>query len=115
MSILFDHVTKRFAGVTALDDVSFSIESGECHGLIGENGAGKSTLGKMLAGIHRPDEGRILIDGIPVAFNSPKEALNAGVGMVHQELAFAPNLSIAENLVMGQYPRRFGGMFVDRG
>lgn len=106
----FRNITKRFAGVTALSDVSLAIEEGECHGLMGENGAGKSTLGKILAGIHRPDGGAVLIDGIRMNFSSPADALRAGVGMVHQELAFCPDLSVAENLVMGQYPRRFGFM-----
>src|SRR3954462_6479621 len=106
--IQFQSITKRFAGVTALKDVSLSIERGECHGLMGENGAGKSTLGKVLAGIYRPDGGRVIIDGQERAFHSPADALKAGVGMVHQELAFCPDLSVAENLVMGRYPRRFG-------
>jgi ABC-type sugar transport system ATPase subunit len=105
-------VTKRFAGVTALDDVTLSIRQGECHGLMGENGAGKSTLGKMLAGIHRPDDGRFAIAGQVQRFGSPADALRAGVGMVHQELAFCPDLTVAENLCMGQYPRRLG--MVDR-
>jgi ABC-type sugar transport system ATPase subunit len=104
--VQFSHITKRFAGVTALSDVSLSITRGECHGLMGENGAGKSTLGKILAGIHRPDEGEILIDDVRQEFSSPADALRAGVGMVHQELAFCPDLSVAENLCMGQYPRR---------
>jgi ABC-type sugar transport system ATPase subunit len=110
--IRFENITKRFAGVTALEGVSFDIPGGEVHGLMGENGAGKSTLGKMLAGIHRPDEGTILIDGVARDFRSPRDAMLAGVGMVHQELAFCPDLSIAENLCMGQYPRR-AGLFVD--
>ncbi len=104
--ILFSHITKRFAGVTALDDVSLSIARGECHGLMGENGAGKSTLGKVLAGIYRPDAGRVFIDNVPRDFSSPADALKAGVGMVHQELALCPDLTVAENLCMGQYPRR---------
>src|SRR2546421_1126799 len=106
--VQFDRITKTFAGVTALDNVSLSIARGECHALMGENGAGKSTLGKVLAGIHRPDEGRLLIDGKEYAFHSPGQAMKAGVGMVHQELAFCPDLTVAENLNMGQYPRRFG-------
>src|SRR3954470_24105056 len=110
--ITFDSITKTFAGVTALDNVSLSIARGECHGLMGENGAGKSTLGKILAGIYRPDSGAIQIDGVQQSLNSPADALRAGVGMVHQELAFCPDLSVAENLCMGQYPARFG--FVDR-
>jgi ABC-type sugar transport system ATPase subunit len=111
--IRFTSITKRFAGVTALDDVTLSIARGECHGLMGENGAGKSTLGKVLAGIHRPDAGWITIDGQDRAFHSPRDAARAGIGMVHQELAFCPDLSVAENLCMGQYPRRLG-CFLDR-
>ncbi|MBC8108293.1 MAG: sugar ABC transporter ATP-binding protein, partial [Anaerolineae bacterium] len=106
--IQFDHITRTFAGVTALSDVSLSIARGECHALMGENGAGKSTLGKILAGIHRADSGGILIDGKPMDFRSPADSIRAGVGMVHQELAFCPELSVAENLCMGQYPTRFG-------
>ncbi len=111
--IQFEHITKKFAGVTALDDVSFSIARGQCHALMGENGAGKSTLGKILAGIHRPEEGRLLIDGVPHSFSSPAAAMKAGIGMVHQELAFCPDLSVAENLCMGKYPRRLG-LLLDR-
>jgi ABC-type sugar transport system ATPase subunit len=113
--IEFRSITKTFTGVTALDDVSLSIHRGECHGLVGENGAGKSTLGKILAGIHRPDGGNYLIDGRPRRFASPADARDAGVGMVHQELAFCPDLSIAENLAMGRYPRKAGGLVIDRG
>jgi ABC-type sugar transport system ATPase subunit len=111
--VTFNSITKTFAGVTALDDVSLSIARGECHGLMGENGAGKSTLGKILAGIYRPDSGQILIDDKPQSIHSPADAMRAGVGMVHQELAFCPDLSVAENLCMGIYPRRLG-IFVDR-
>src|SRR5436190_10708447 len=96
--IQFRNVTKTFAGVTALDGVSLSIERGECHALMGENGAGKSTLGKILAGIHRADSGVIRIDGRETAFRAPRDAARAGIGMVHQELAFCPDLSVAENL-----------------
>jgi len=106
--ISFDHITKEFSGVTALDDVSFTIPRGECHALMGENGAGKSTLGKILAGIHRADAGTITIDGAAMHFRSPRDAASAGIGMVHQELAFCPDLSVAENLCMGMYPRRVG-------
>jgi ABC-type sugar transport system ATPase subunit len=109
----FEHITKTFAGVTALDDVSLSIARGECHALMGENGAGKSTLGKILAGIYRPDSGRILVDGQLLSLRSPADASRVGIGMVHQELAFCPDLSVAENLCMGQYPRRLG-LIVDR-
>src|SRR4051795_11040423 len=96
--IRFEGITKTFGGVTALSDVSLSIARGECHALMGENGAGKSTLGKVLAGIHRADEGRLIIDGKEESFHSPAAAMKAGVGMVHQELAFCPDLTVAENL-----------------
>src|SRR5947208_15354413 len=99
-------ITKTFGGVTALRDVTLSIARGECHGLMGENGAGKSTLGKILAGIYRPDAGQILIDGKPRTFHSPADALRAGAGLVHQELAFCPDIPVAENLVVAQYLRR---------
>ena len=106
--VRFEKIRKTFVGVTALDDVSLSIRRGECHCLMGENGAGKSTLGKVLAGIHRPDDGLIFINGAERRITSPSDALAAGVGMVHQELAFCPDLSVAENLSLGVYPRRLG-------
>ncbi len=108
MHLRFSSITKRFPGVTALDGVSFSIEAGTCHALCGENGAGKSTLGKLLAGIHQPDEGEIQIDGRAVRFASPTQALAAGVAMVHQEIAFCENLTVAENLCLGSLPTRRG-------
>lgn len=111
--ISFTGITKTFGGVTALDDVSFNIARGECHGLMGENGAGKSTLGKILAGIHCADAGELRIAGKGHTFRSPREAVRAGIGMVHQELAFCPDLTIAENLCLGRYPRR-AGLFADR-
>jgi ABC-type sugar transport system ATPase subunit len=106
--VRFDRVGKRFPGVVALDSVSFDVETGSCHALCGENGAGKSTLGKMLAGVHAPDSGHILLDGRPVRFTHPGNALKAGIGMVHQELAFCENLSVAENLCLGSLPARAG-------
>ena len=106
--IRFEGVTKRFPGVVALDHVSFEIAGGSCHALCGENGAGKSTLGKLLAGIYAPDEGQIVLDGRAMRFSGPKEALATGVAMVHQELAFCENLSVAENLCLGALPSRRG-------
>jgi ribose transport system ATP-binding protein len=111
-AVRFEHISKRFPGVRALIDVTFDIAGGSCHALCGENGAGKSTLGKILAGIHAPDEGRVLLFGQPVAFSGPQQALAAGVGMVHQELAFCENLSVAENLCLGVLPASAG--FLDR-
>ncbi len=108
----FVGVSKRFGGVQALAGVSLDVRRGECHALIGENGAGKSTLGKILAGIHVPESGHVEIDGRVHVFRSPREAAKAGVSMVHQELAFCPDLSVAENLSLGRIPARAG--FVNR-
>jgi len=110
--IEFHAISKTFPGVAALTDVSFTVRRGECHALLGENGAGKSTLGKILAGLYRPDSGQIRLDGQVVRFPSPRAALQAGVGIVHQELVFCPNLSIAENLCLHDLPRK--GLLLDR-
>src|SRR3954470_18287169 len=104
----FRTITKRFPGVLALDGVSFEIERGSCHALIGENGAGKSTLGKILAGVYTADAGEILLDGKPVYAATPLAARRLGIAMVHQELAFCPNLTVAENLCLGELPRFLG-------
>src|SRR5215510_7515882 len=111
-AVRFEHITKRFPGVQALSDVSLTIAAGSCHALCGENGAGKSTLGKILAGLYSPDEGKLLVHGAEVRFSGPRDALAAGVGIVHQELAFCENLSVAENLCLGGLPVRYG--LVDR-
>src|SRR5687767_7951091 len=104
----FQNITKRFPGVLALDHVSLSIEPGHCHALIGENGAGKSTLGKILAGVYTADSGQILLDGRTINPPDPLAARRLGIAMVHQELAFCPNLTVAENLCLGEIPGRFG-------
>ncbi|NBV21015.1 MAG: sugar ABC transporter ATP-binding protein [Proteobacteria bacterium] len=106
--LTFSHITKRFPGVLALDDVSFTVERGECHALMGENGAGKSTLGKILAGVHNADSGEIRLEGDPIQPTDPLRARELGIAMVHQELAFCPNLTIAENLCLGDLPKKFG-------
>ena len=111
LAVRFDNVGKRFPGVQALIGVSLDIAKGSCHALCGENGAGKSTLGKILAGLQAPDEGRLFVSGQEVHFTTPHDAIAAGIGMVHQELAFCENMSIAENLCLGDIPRRRG--FVD--
>jgi ribose transport system ATP-binding protein len=107
-AIRIENITKRFPGVLALSEVSLEIEAGTCHALCGENGAGKSTLGRILSGIYTPDEGRIEIHGKAVRFAGPRDALDAGVGMVHQELAFCGNLTVAENLCLGALPAKIG-------
>lgn len=104
----FENITKRFPGVVAVDNVSIEIAKGSCHSLVGENGAGKSTLGKMLAGIHQPDSGKIFIAGKEKRFRHAGEAFKAGIGMVHQELEFCENLSVAENLCLSDLPARAG-------
>jgi ABC-type sugar transport system ATPase subunit len=106
-AVRFEGITRRFPGVVALDDVSFEVAAGACHAVCGENGAGKSTLGKILAGIQRADAGRIFVEGREVSFASPREAHEAGVAMVHQELAFCENMTVAENLCLGQLPSRW--------
>jgi ABC-type sugar transport system ATPase subunit len=108
VAVRFEGIGKSFPGVQALRGVTLEIEAGTCHALCGENGAGKSTLGKILAGIQPPDEGRLVVLGHELRFRSPREALAAGVAMVHQELAFCDNLSVAENLCLGHLPTRRG-------
>ncbi len=102
----FRHITKRFPGVLALDDVTLSVERGSCHALMGENGAGKSTLGKVLAGVHAADAGEIRLEGRLIRPMNPLAARQLGIAMVHQELAFCPNLTVAENLCLGDLPAR---------
>ena len=106
--LAFKNISKRFPGVRALDDVSFEIERGSCHALMGENGAGKSTLGKILAGVHTADAGELLLDGKVIHPTTPLAARKLGIAMVHQELAFCPNLTVAENLCLGDLPRKAG-------
>jgi len=101
-------VTKRFAGVTALDSVDFELRRGEIHALLGENGAGKSTLIKVLGGIHVPDAGAIEIDGLPARIRSVADADRLGIRIIHQELSLAPNLTVAENIYLGREPQRLG-------
>jgi rhamnose transport system ATP-binding protein len=107
-------VSKSFGAVRALREVSLELFAGEAHALAGENGAGKSTLVKILSGVHRPDEGEIVLDGTPVEFGGPAGAQEAGVAVIYQEPTLFPDLPVAENLFMGRQPRaRFGR--IDRG
>src|SRR3954451_3171282 len=101
-------VTKRFPGVIANADVNIKVRRGTVHAIVGENGAGKSTLMKMLYGMQRPDEGEIRINGKPVSFSSPSDAIAAGVGMVHQHFMLADNFTVLENIVLGSEPTRGG-------
>jgi general nucleoside transport system ATP-binding protein len=103
-------ITKRFPGVVANDGVDFEAGEGEVHALLGENGAGKTTLSKILTGLYRPDEGEIELHGRPVQFDSPRDALDAGVAMVHQHFRLVEAFTVAENVVLGDHrgeARRF--------
>ncbi|TPM98265.1 sugar ABC transporter ATP-binding protein [Mesorhizobium sp. B2-1-3A] len=107
------HISKTFGAIRALHDVSLTVHAGELHALMGENGAGKSTLMKVLSGAYRPDPGgEILIDGAPAATGDPIKARAAGIAVIYQELSLAPNLTVAQNIFLGNEPRRFG--IVDR-
>ena len=103
-------VSKTFGGVTALQGVDFSVFPGEIHGLVGENGAGKSTLMKIIAGLHTGYEGEMRVEGRVVQFRSARDAIAAGIGMVHQELSVVPDLSVAENVFLGVQPVKAGGI-----
>ena len=99
-------LTKRFGSFTANDQIDLTIEPGEIHCLLGENGAGKSTLMNMLYGLLDPTEGELLIDGEPVKFASPGDAIAAGIGMVHQHFMLIPVFTVAENVMLGREQTR---------
>ncbi len=101
-------ITKRFPGVLANDHIDFDLRRGEVHALLGENGAGKSTLMSILYGLYHPDEGQILINGEPVRMSTPKEAIERGIGMVHQHFMLIPVMTVAENIVLAAEPKRAG-------
>ena len=105
-------IGKSFGATRALDDVSIEIASGTVHAFVGENGAGKSTLGKIIAGVFPQDQGDLVLRGAPVAFGSPREALERGIAIVAQEVALVPQLTVAQNVFLGAEPRRAG--FIDR-
>ena len=113
MRLELRRVSKRYGSLTANDRVDLVVEPGEIHGLLGENGAGKTTLMNVLYGLTRPDEGEIFLDGRLVQLGSPRDALDAHIGMVHQHFMLVPVFSVAENVVLGMEPVRFGG-FLDR-
>ncbi len=98
------NVSKSFGGIAALKDVDFTLEAGQIHGLVGENGAGKSTTMKIIAGVYADYEGDMKVDGKAVRFRSARDALAAGIGMVHQELSVIPDLTVAENVFLGNQP-----------
>jgi rhamnose transport system ATP-binding protein len=105
-------IDKRYGAAVALRDVSLDVAPGEIHALVGENGAGKSTLGKVIAGAVLPDAGEILVDGRPVSYRSPRDAIRHGIGLIEQEFALAPDLSVLDNVFLGVELGRHG--LVDR-
>ncbi|AEF45322.1 Monosaccharide-transporting ATPase [Serratia sp. AS12] len=110
--LTFKGIGKTFPGVKALDDISFSCQAGQIHSLMGENGAGKSTLLKILSGNYAPTQGEIQLKGQPVQFTNTTDALNAGVAIIYQELHLVPEMTVAENIYLGQLPTKLG--LVDR-
>jgi ABC-type uncharacterized transport system ATPase subunit len=100
-------IVKRFPGLVANDRVDLELHAGEVHALLGENGAGKTTLMNVLAGLYRADEGEILVDGRPVSFRSPRQAIDAGIAMVHQHFRLVDSLTVAENVLLGWHSPRF--------
>ena len=105
-------ITKRYPGVVANDHVDFDLRRGEVHALLGENGAGKSTLMNILYGLYHPDEGEIRVGGTPLTLTSAKDAIERGIGMVHQHFMLIPVMSVTENVVLAAEPRR---VFLDIG
>ena len=115
MKLELRNITKRFGTLTANDNISLILESGEIHSLLGENGAGKSTLMNVLYGLLQPDEGEILIDDKPVKFTGPGDAMAAGIGMVHQHFMLIPVFTVAENVVLGNEPTsKLGGLDLEK-
>ena len=102
-------IYKAFPGVQALENVDFTLKKGEIHCLVGENGAGKSTLIKVLTGVDRPDAGRIILDGEEIHTRSPLHAQILGISTVYQEINLCMNLTVAENILIGREPHKFGG------
>lgn len=102
-------ICKSFGGIHALQDINFKMTAGRIYGLAGENGAGKSTTMKIINGAYQPDEGEILLDGIPAHFASPLDAQRAGIGMVYQELNMLPDLNVAENIFISHLSDNRGG------
>ncbi len=107
-------ITKEFPGVTANDDIDLAVEAGTVHALLGENGAGKTTLVNILYGLYEPTAGRIFLRGEERDFDSPREAIDAGVGMIHQHFMLVDPMTVTENIVLGNEPRKWGGLVVDR-
>ena len=107
-------ITKQFPGVLANDDVDLTVDRGSVHALLGENGAGKTTLMNVLYGLYRPTSGTVVIDGDERVFDSPRDAIDAGIGMIHQHFMLVEPMTVTQNVVLGNEPRKWGGLAVDR-
>lgn len=109
MLLQTEHVSKEFNGIYALRDINFRLDAGEIHGLVGENGAGKSTLIKLLTGVYRLREGRLLWNGQPVTISSPEDSRRLGIRVIHQDRTLIPTFNGVENCYLGlEYPTRLG-------
>ena len=113
-AVHLDGITKRFPGVVANDDVDLAVERGSVHALLGENGAGKTTLMNVLYGLYEPTEGTVRLDGEPQSFDSPRDAIDAGIGMIHQHFMLVDPMTVWENVVLGNEPTTWGGLRVDK-
>ncbi|MFC3476141.1 ABC transporter ATP-binding protein [Halobacterium litoreum] len=113
-AVRLESITKRFPGVVANDEVDLTVERGSVHALLGENGAGKTTLMNVLYGLYQPTDGTIRVNGDEHVFESPRDAIDAGIGMIHQHFMLVGPMTIAENIALGNEPRKWGGLAVDR-
>ena len=114
VAVHLDGITKRFPGVVANDDVDLVVERGTVHALLGENGAGKTTLMNVLYGLYQPEAGRVVVDGEERSFDTPRDAIDAGIGMIHQHFMLVDTMTVAENIALGNEPRKWFGLAVDR-
>ncbi|WBU63632.1 ATP-binding cassette domain-containing protein [Paracoccus aerodenitrificans] len=110
--IHMENIKKHFGNVIALNGVTFDVRPGECHCLLGDNGAGKSTFIKTMSGVHKPTSGEIFFEGRPLSFDSPRDAMEAGIATVFQDLAMIPLMSVTRNFFMGREPKK--GSFIKR-
>lgn len=109
--IHMENIKKHYGNVIALNGVTFDLRPGECHCLLGDNGAGKSTFIKTMSGVHKPTEGSITFEGKPLSFGSPRDAMEAGIATVFQDLAMIPLMSVTRNFFMGREPTKGRGIF----
>ena len=111
IAIQMKDIVKKFGDFTANDHINLTVHKGEVHAILGENGAGKSTLMNVLYGLYRPTSGEIFVGGKKVAIDSPKKAIEMGIGMVHQHFMLVPPYTVTENIILGMEPRK--GLVVD--